>query len=157
MHITIVRSKFNQQITDNLLYGANQALADLGVKKDDIQLVEVPGAFEIPYGCQYAFDTYAPDGIVTLGCVVQGETPHFDFICQSTTNAIHQLTLQYNKPITLGILTTNTQKQALQRASKELQLGQDAQTADHAKLVNNGQSNKGVDAVFALWSLLHLS
>jgi 6,7-dimethyl-8-ribityllumazine synthase len=76
----------------------------------------VPGSFELTFGCRLMADKHALDAVIALGCVIQGETKHFDYICQGVTHGITELNLEYDIPFIFGVLTTNTQQQALDRA-----------------------------------------
>ena len=87
-----------------------------GVSEDDIVVHHVPGTFELTLGAQWLAEYDDADGIICLGCVIQGETPHFTYICRGVTQGITQLNLDYNIPFIFGVLTTLTQQQALERA-----------------------------------------
>ena len=114
--IAIVVGKFNESVTRNLADGAVRTLKQFGINDDQIDLVWVPGAFEIAFAVKklVASGNYA--GVMTLGAVIKGETDHYDLICQSTTSAIMNLNAQGTIPVTFGILTTDTIEQAMQRA-----------------------------------------
>jgi len=115
--IGIVVSEWNDDITFNLLKGAKQALLDNGVKSENILVKFVPGAFELPLGCQFLLEADDDlDGIVAIGCVIQGETKHFDFVCQGATQGIMHLNLEYNTPVSFCLLTDNTKQQSIDRS-----------------------------------------
>lgn len=115
--VAIVVSKWNTEITGALFEGASQVLQAAGVPAANITRVDVPGSFELPAGAQTAFELDpALDGVITLGCVIQGETRHFDFISQATADGIMRVSLDYKRPVIFGVLTPDTQQQALDRA-----------------------------------------
>jgi 6,7-dimethyl-8-ribityllumazine synthase len=116
MRFGIVVSDWNSEVTWSLLEGATDTLKKHGVKKDSIIIKHVPGSFELTLGAQWLAEYDDLDGIICLGCVIQGETPHFSYICQGVTYGITKLNLEYNIPFVFGILTTNTQQQAIDRA-----------------------------------------
>lgn len=113
--IGIVVSEWNTEITHSLMNAAFSFLIQKGVKEKNIQVKYVPGSFELPLGAQWMAQQNV-NAVITLGCVIQGETRHFDFICQACADGIMQVGLQYNKPIIFGVLTTQNQQQALDRA-----------------------------------------
>ena len=112
----IVVSEWNSDITENLFKGAQETLIANGVREEDIFRMNVPGSFELTYGASLLADTTNLDAIITLGSVIQGETKHFDFICQAVSNGITQLNIKLNIPIIIGILTDNTSQQAKDRS-----------------------------------------
>ena len=114
--IAIVVGKFNESVTRNLADGAIRTLKQFGIKDDQIDLVWVPGAFEIAFAAKKLVESGNYAGVMTLGAVIKGETDHYDLICQSTTSAIMNLNAQGTIPVTFGILTTDTIEQAMQRA-----------------------------------------
>jgi 6,7-dimethyl-8-ribityllumazine synthase len=114
--IGIVVSEWNDTITLKLLEGAKQALFDNGVKEENLMIRFVPGAFELPLGAQLLLDNTDVDGVVAIGVVIQGETKHFDFVCQGTTQGIMQVNLEYNTPVSFCVLTDNTMQQSIDRA-----------------------------------------
>jgi len=118
--IGIIVSRFNQVVTSNLLRGAVEMLLEHGVKKESIHIFWVPGAFEIPHLLKRLLDSERFDGIITLGCIIRGDTPHFDFIAGEVTRGIGRLTLQYKTPIAFGILTAESLDQAMERAGGKL-------------------------------------
>ncbi|MCB0504486.1 MAG: 6,7-dimethyl-8-ribityllumazine synthase [Cyclobacteriaceae bacterium] len=112
----IVVSEWNDQVTGALLEGALETLKEQGVKKKNIRIKYVPGSFELPLGAQLLAQQKSFDAVICLGCVIQGETRHFDFICDAVAQGICNVGLKYNKPVVFGVLTTNTLQQALDRA-----------------------------------------
>jgi len=116
MKFGIVVSEWNQDITFAMRNAAIETLVRQGAAKGDIVVKYVPGSFELTLGAQWLAETDEFDAIICLGCVIQGETRHFDFICQGVTQGITQLNLVYNLPVVFGILTTNTIEQARDRA-----------------------------------------
>ena len=118
-NIAIVASRYNSYIVDRLIEGAESTLKQHQKNTDHSHLIRVPGAFEIPVVVDALARTGSYDGIVTLGAVVRGETPHFDYICQECARGINQLSLQYHLPIAFGVLTVDTADQALARSGDE--------------------------------------
>ncbi|HKM44895.1 MAG TPA: 6,7-dimethyl-8-ribityllumazine synthase [Dysgonamonadaceae bacterium] len=114
--IGIVVSEWNSPITENLLKGAVDTLVLAGVKKSDIIIEYVPGSVELTLGAQTLLEGTLSHAIIVLGCVVQGETAHFDYVCDSVTQGITTLNIEYNTPVIFGVLTTNNQEQAEARA-----------------------------------------
>lgn len=116
LKFAIVVSQWNAQITGALLNGAYKGLLENGAKEENIELIEVPGSYELISGSDIALRNKELDAVITLGCVIQGETRHFDFICDAVANGIAQVGIKYNKPVIFGVLTTDNQEQALDRA-----------------------------------------
>jgi 6,7-dimethyl-8-ribityllumazine synthase len=116
LRVGLVVSRFNRAITERLHAGARQALREHGVAAEAIEMVEVPGAFEIPLCAQWLAASGRLDAIVCLGAVVRGETPHFEYISAAVVDELCRLSVAHRLPIALGILTTNTVEQALARA-----------------------------------------
>lgn len=114
--IGVVVSEWNDQVTDALLSGTVEILKAQGIKKDNLIVKYVPGSFELSLGAQLLAQEKKIDAVVCLGCVIQGETRHFDFICDAVANGITNVGLKYNKPVVFGVLTTDTVQQALDRA-----------------------------------------
>jgi len=135
--IGIVVSEWNENVTLNLLKGAKKALLDNGVKEENIHVHMVPGAFELPLGAQFLLESGFLDGIVAIGCVIQGETKHFDFVCQAATNGIAELNLKYNRPVSFCLLTDNTLQQSLDRSGGK-------------------HGNKGVECAIACMKMIDL-
>ena len=116
MKFGIVVSEWNQEITAALLDGTLSTLRKHGVKQENIQILTVPGSFELPFGARVLAEQFNPNAVICLGCVIQGETRHFDYICQGVTFGITELNLDYDIPFIFGVLTTEDQQQALDRA-----------------------------------------
>ena len=116
----IVVAEWNEEITEALYLGAREALLKLGVKKKNIIRKNVPGSFELPLGAQWMSDQKEIAAVIALGCVIQGDTPHFDYICHAVANGIMNVNLTSNKPVAFGVLTTLNKKQALERAGGKL-------------------------------------
>lgn len=114
--IGIVVSEWNENVTLNLLKGAKQALLDNGVAEENIIVRFVPGAFELPLGCQYFCEYTDVNGVVAIGTVIQGETRHFDFVCEGATQGIKDVNLKYNTPVSFCLLTDNTLQQSIDRS-----------------------------------------
>jgi 6,7-dimethyl-8-ribityllumazine synthase len=116
MRFGIVVSDWNMEVTRALLDGAVKTLKKHGATDKNIVVKHVPGSFELTLGAQFLAEYDDLDAVICLGCVIQGETPHFTYICQGVTQGITQLNLEYNLPFIFGILTTNNQQQAVDRA-----------------------------------------
>ena len=126
----LVVSKYHDFVTDRLQAGAMAALTAAGARSDDITLVRVPGAFELPVAARHAANSGAFDAIVCLGCLVKGATPHFELIASAVAHGLTAASGDTGVPITFGVLTTNSIEEALQRAA-------------------DGPSNKGWEAAAA--------
>jgi len=120
MRFGIVVSDWNKEITWALLEGAVGTLKKHGASQKNIVVHHVPGSFELTLGAQFFAEYDDMDAVICLGCVIQGETPHFTFICQGVTQGITQLNLDYNIPFIFGVLTTLDQQQAADRAGGKL-------------------------------------
>jgi 6,7-dimethyl-8-ribityllumazine synthase len=134
--IAIIVSRFNSFISDKLLEGALDAIVRNDGNKDNITIYKVPGAFEIPILLSKLVDKDF-DGILCLGAIIRGATPHFDFIAQETTKGIAQVAQKAKMPISYGVLTTDTIDQAIERAGTKM-------------------GNKGFDAAVALLEMMSL-
>jgi len=113
----IVVSSFNQDITEGLLQGARTALQETGVDSADVTVVRVPGAFEIPLAARRLARSGSYDAIVCLGCVIKGETMHFEYIASAVSHGIMAVGVETGVPVTFGVLTALTEEQAAARAS----------------------------------------
>ena len=111
----LVVSRYNRVITESLADGARDALVRNGAREADVDVIRVPGAWEIPAGVRAAAGV-GYDAIVALGCVVRGQTPHFDYICQAATYGLARLAVTVNTPVTFGLITADTVEQARERA-----------------------------------------
>lgn len=114
--VGIVVSEWNHSITGNLLKGAKEALLKHGVKEENIIVQYTPGTFELPLTSQYLLEGNLVDGVVAIGSVIQGETRHFDFVCDAAAQGIKDVGLKYNKPVIFCVLTDNTLQQAIDRS-----------------------------------------
>ena len=112
----IVTAQWNAEVTGALYNGAISFLEKHGVKSENIIEVTVPGSFELTSGADLMLSKKDVDAVICIGCVIKGETPHFDFICSAVANGISQVSIKYNKPVIFGVLTTNTLEQAKDRA-----------------------------------------
>lgn len=135
--IGIVVSEWNDQITLNLLAGAKKALMDNGVKEQNIIVRFVPGTFELPLGCQFMCESTDVDGIVAIGVVIQGETKHFDFVCDGATKGIMDVNLKYNTPVAFCVLTDNNIQQSIDRSGGK-------------------HGNKGIECAISCLKMVHL-
>jgi len=116
MRFGIVVSEWNEEITAALLEGSLKTLRENGVRQENIQVKAVPGSFELPFGARIVAEQFTPHAVICLGCVIRGETSHFDFICQGVTRGITELNLDYDIPFIFGVLTTENLQQAKDRA-----------------------------------------
>ena len=131
----IVAARFYRELTDWLIDGAQRGLADCGVSSEDIDLVEVPGCFEIPLACRKLLEDDRYDGLVALGVVIRGDTPHFDFVAGECARGVMDVQLETLVPIGFGVLTTENITQAEERADPK-------------------RGDKGYDAAIAAASLV---
>lgn len=136
LKIAIVRARFNRSISDALVEGAVKALKEAEVSDKDVEIIQVPGSFEIPLACQKAAKSKKYNGIVAIGAIIKGETAHFEYIAGSAVNGIMRVMLDSNLPIALGVVTTYNLQQAKAR-------------------VKNDKSNKGYEAALALLETLN--
>jgi 6,7-dimethyl-8-ribityllumazine synthase len=134
----IVVSEWNEEVTESLYNGAYETLLDNGIPKENIEKHYVPGSFELTLGAQWMAAKKKFDAVICIGCVIQGETKHFDFICDAVAHGITNVSLKYNKPVIFGVLTPNTQQQALDRAGGK-------------------HGNKGDEAAFTALKMLGLA
>lgn len=116
----IVVAEWNEEITEALYEGAYNTLLAHGVKKQNIIRKNVPGSFELTLGGLWMAEKKDISAVICLGCVIQGDTPHFDYICQAVANGITEVNIKTKKPVIFGVLTTLTQQQALERAGGKL-------------------------------------
>ena len=133
--IGIVVSEWNDEITSNLCKGAVETLLENNVLEENIKIQKVPGAFELPLGAQFLLKNQNFDGIITIGTVIQGETKHFDFVCQGATEGIMRVMLDFNTPISFCVLTDNTIEQSIARSGGQ-------------------QGNKGIEAAVSLLQMI---
>ena len=137
LSFSIVVSQWNLNITENLFQGAIKTLIDCGVKKDDINRIDVPGSFELVYGAKIAARS-KPSAIICIGSIIKGETKHFDFVSQSVSNGIMDLNIKLNIPVVFGVLTDNNMQQATNRSGGKY-------------------GNKGVEAAITAIRMAHLN
>jgi len=135
--VAIIASRFNHLITDRLIEGAKDAFLRNGGKEENLELILVPGAFEIPFALKRALKKDFYDGIVCLGAVIRGATPHFDYVAAEATKGIANTTLNFDTPVTFGLLTTDTIEQAIERAGTKA-------------------GNKGFEAMIGLIEMINL-
>ncbi len=115
--ISIVVSKWNDEITNSLYEGARETLLKAGVPPGNVHHFQVPGSYELPQGAQFVLDSVpSTDAVICLGVVIQGETRHFDFICSAVSKGLMDVGLKYNRPVIFGVLTPDTPQQAEDRA-----------------------------------------
>lgn len=116
VRIAIVVANWNEEITGALHDAAHQTLLQHGLKKENIVRRNVPGSFELSLGAQWMAQEQDIAAVICIGCVIQGDTPHFDYICQAVAYGITEVSLKFGKPVIFGVLTTLTHQQALDRA-----------------------------------------
>jgi len=119
LRIAIVSTRWNDDIVDRLVEGAVEVLTDCGVDDDDITLVRVPGAFELPLAVDRLAEAGNHDGIIALGAVIRGETPHFDFVAGECARGLSATALEYSVPVGFGVITADTPDQADARAQPD--------------------------------------
>ncbi len=117
--VAIIASRFNHIITDRLVEGAKDAFLRHGGNEENLDLVLVPGAFELPFALDKILASGKYDGVCCLGAIIRGSTPHFDYVAAEATKGIANTTLKYQKPVTFGVLTTDTIEQAIERAGSK--------------------------------------
>lgn len=127
--IGIVVSKWNSMITEKMLEGALKALKGNGIAEEDITVVRCPGSYEIPLTVQKVLEYRDVAGVVALGVVIRGGTPHFEYVCDAVNRGITDLILKHNKPVAFGVLTTDNVSQALERAGEKGNKGGEAALA----------------------------
>ncbi len=120
MRFGIVVAEWNNHITDRLLEGALKILRQQGVAETAITVMHVPGSFELIYGCAELARTGYVDAVIAIGCVIRGDTPHFDYICQGVTAELARQNTEGKVPVVFGLITTNTPEQAEERAGGKL-------------------------------------
>ncbi|MBP9792917.1 MAG: 6,7-dimethyl-8-ribityllumazine synthase [Flavobacterium sp.] len=112
----IVVSEWNENVTEGLFKGAFEALVDCGAKPENIIRTNVPGSFELIYGANQMHKSYKFDAIIVIGCVIKGETMHFEFVCEGVTQGIKDLNIKYDIPTIFCVLTDNTMQQSIDRS-----------------------------------------
>jgi 6,7-dimethyl-8-ribityllumazine synthase len=150
LRIAIVASRFNAFVVDKLLAGALEALKRQGASDSNITVARVPGAFDIPVAAKKFADSRRYDAIITLGAVIRGATPHFDYVCAECASGITRVSLGSGIPVAFGVLTTDNEEQALERAG----------IVTHAKQgsahVDTLTGNKGADAALCAVEMANL-
>jgi 6,7-dimethyl-8-ribityllumazine synthase len=129
MRIAIVVARFNDFITERLLDGATAALADAGLSGDSVEVLRVPGAFEIPIAAQRIAESGQVEAVICLGCLIRGGTPHFEYIASACAQGITAAAASTGVPMAFGVLTTNSTEEALERASGPTNKGREAADA----------------------------
>jgi 6,7-dimethyl-8-ribityllumazine synthase len=114
--LAIVAARFNSKIVDELLTGCQRRLAELGIAPERVDVHRVPGAFELPVTAKILAETQKYSAIICLGCVIRGDTPHFDYVAGEAARGIQQVAIDQSLPVIFGVLTTNTEQQAQDRA-----------------------------------------
>ncbi len=117
--VAIIASRFNHIITDRLVEGARDAFLRHGGRDENIDLILVPGAFEIPFALEKALASGKYEGVCCVGAVIRGSTPHFDYVAAEATKGVANVTLKHGKPVAFGVLTTDTIEQAIERAGSK--------------------------------------
>ncbi len=117
--VAIIASRFNHIITDRLVEGAKDAFLRHGGEEKNLDLILVPGAFELPFALDKVLNSQKYEGVCCLGAIIRGSTPHFDYVAAEATKGIANTTLKYQKPVTFGVLTTDTIEQAIERAGSK--------------------------------------
>lgn len=138
MKFGVVVAEWNENITEGLFKGARDALLDCDCDESNIIRKNVPGSFELPLAAQFFFESTDVDAVICLGSVIQGETKHFDYVCQGTALGIKDVSLKYNKPVIFGVLTDNTMQQAIDRSGGK-------------------HGNKGTEAAISAIKMVNLS
>lgn len=142
MKFGIIVSEWNDAITGALFDGTRNTLIKHGAKEENIISVSVPGSFELTSGAKTLAESANLDAIICLGCVIQGDTPHFDYVCQGVTQGITQLNLNFNIPFIFGVLTTDNEQQALDRAGGKHGNKGDEAAITAIKMIENAWSLK---------------
>ena len=127
--VGIVVSRWNSIITEAMLEGAISTLVANGVKKNSITIVRCPGSYEIPLTAQWLLETKRYEGVIALGVVIRGGTPHFDYVCDAVNQGVLELNLRFSTPVAFGVLTTDDVQQALDRVGDKGNKGSEAALA----------------------------
>jgi 6,7-dimethyl-8-ribityllumazine synthase len=146
--VALVTTRFHGEITEALLEAARACLAHHGARDDHLRVIRVPGAWELPLAVQAAAASRTVDAVVALGCVVRGETPHFDYICQEVARGLGAASRETGVPVAFGVLTTETEGQARVRAG----LGDGAADNSPGRL----RSSKGWEAALAVLEMMEV-
>jgi 6,7-dimethyl-8-ribityllumazine synthase len=137
LNVCVIVSQWHKDITDALLEGVFQTFEKTEADNFSMEVINVPGSYELPLGAQWVYEYYMPDAIICLGCIIRGETPHFEYISKAVADGIMQLNLKHDIPVIFGVLTTDTVKQAKQRSGGK-------------------HGNKGADAAIAALEMIEL-
>ena len=135
--IGIVKSEWNKNITDSLINSCMSFLLDSGIKQNNIIKINVPGSMELVLGASLLLNKKKVDGVIALGSIIKGDTDHDKYIAQSVSNGLINVSLEYNKPVIFGVLTTNNMKQAIDRCDGK-------------------KGNKGLESAYTLLKMLNL-
>lgn len=135
--VAIINSRFNHIITDRLVEGAKDAYLRHGGNEEDLELILVPGAFEVPLALEKTLASGKYSAVCCLGAVIRGATPHFDYISAEATKGVASMALKYGKPVSFGVLTVDTIEQAIERAGSKA-------------------GNKGAEAMVTVIEMLNL-
>lgn len=137
-NIAIVAARFNDFIVEQLIKGATATCLKQGLTESQIEIISVPGAFELPYACKQVAKTGRYKGIIALGAVIRGGTPHFDYVASESAKGISKVSIEMDIPISYGVLTCDTVEQAIERAGTKA-------------------GNKGADAALATIEMINLT
>jgi len=135
--IAVVAAKWNSFVTDDMLKGAVTALRGKGIPDDQILTYRCPGSYELPLACKMCIEELEVDGVVAIGAVIKGGTPHFHYVCDAVNRGITDLNIRYGLPVSFGVLTTDNVEQAMERAGID-------------------KGNKGAEAALAVCDMLEL-
>ncbi|MCC5913071.1 MAG: 6,7-dimethyl-8-ribityllumazine synthase [Balneolaceae bacterium] len=135
--IAVVSARWNSFVTDEMAKGAYDALRAKGIPEENIYTMRCPGSFELPLACSYCIDELDVDGVVAIGAVIRGGTPHFDYVCDAVTRGLTDLNMSSGVPVAFGVLTTDTVEQAVERAGVD-------------------KGNKGAEAALSVCEMLEL-
>jgi len=144
----IILSRFNEQIGQRLLEGALKCLETAGCPDKNIDIIKVPGAFEIPLAAAKLAELKKYNALISLGAVIRGDTPHFEYVSNAVSSGVLQVSLKYNIPIAFGVLTTNNPEQALERADDKIEL--------NLEYAGKKLGNKGWDAALTAIEMANL-
>jgi 6,7-dimethyl-8-ribityllumazine synthase len=139
----IVVAEWNAEITNALYQGAYENLVKYGATEENIFTYQVPGSFELTAGAELLLKNKKLDAVICLGCVIQGETRHFDFICNAVANGIANVAIKYSKPVIFGVLTTDNQQQAFDRAGGKFGNKGDEAAVTAIKMAHLAETLKG--------------
>ena len=137
LRVALVASRFHEGITSRLVRGALDALLHHGVRASDIEVSHVPGAFELPAACRKVIEKGEVEGVIAIGCIIRGETPHFDYVASAATRGLGDLAATARLPLAFGVLTTESVAQALARAGP-------------------GETNKGFECALSVLEMANL-